>query len=433
MRFYRRDFLKAAGLATVGGVMPGFISCQGSSADKQEKGSVNNRLAAPGTHSWEAVRANFELDPAYIHMAGLLIASHPYPVREAIREHRVSLNENPADYVQDRFSPEPSRFREVAAAYMNVQPHEIAITNSTTMGTALFINGLQIREDQEMLTADYDYYSTHEAIKYKASSSGASFRKIPIYNNIHQVSEDEIVEKLIKQIRPNTRLVTGTWVHSATGLKIPVKEIANRIAEINKNRDSGDRVIFFLDGVHGFGVESEAVGDLGCDFFSAGTHKWMYGPRGTGILWGNRSVHHVVSPTIPSFTRGAGWGGLMTPGGFKPFEHEWAMTEAFQFHQNIGKDRVQEHIHSLARQLKEGLSQMDHVTLYTPIEENLSAGIVCFDVHGMVPTTVVNQLAERKIIASDTPYIPSYARFTPCIYNTSEEIDQVLRAVRDLA
>jgi selenocysteine lyase/cysteine desulfurase len=41
------------------------------------------------------------------------------------------------------------------------------------------------------------------------------------------------------------------------------------------------------------------------------------------------------------------WGGSMTPGGFKSFEHLWAMTQAFDFHQQIGKSQISDRIHSL--------------------------------------------------------------------------------------
>jgi selenocysteine lyase/cysteine desulfurase len=67
------------------------------------------------------------------------------------------------------------------------------------------------------------------------------------------------------------------------------------------------------------------------------------------------------------------------------------------------------------------------------MDENLSAGIVCFDVDGLKPSQVVSQLRERKIIASITPYSPSYARLTPGVYNTPQEIDRVLAAIQELA
>lgn len=381
---------------------------------------------------WANIRAQFQLDPEFIHLAGLLIASHPRPVQAAIARYQQALNQSPAAYLQANNYALQAEVRQAAAAYLGTQPNTVALTDSTTMGTALAINGLQIRADQEMLTTDFDYYSTHESLRYKAQRTGATVRQIPLYRNIQTVSVDEMVETLVQAIRPETRLVTATWVHSSTGLKVPVGQIAERLTQINTERNESDRVLLFVDGVHGLGVEATPVPELGCDFFAAGTHKWLFAPRGTGILWGKPATQQAVTPTIPTFTRGAGWGGRMTPGGFKSFEHLWAMQEAFQFHQELGKTRVRDRIYSLSQQLKEDLAKMSHVTLYTPVEQTLSAGIICFDVQGLQPEEVVNRLRQRQIIASETPYDRSYARLTPAIYNTPQEMEQVLKAIRQL-
>lgn len=426
MSWSRRNFLFSAGLGAAATTIAGVAS-------GTEKPSADEKLALQSANNWEGVRAYFNLDPNYIHMAGLLIATHPAPVHNAIEQHRKALNENPAVYVKDNNPRLAAEVRQAAAAYMGVQPNDIALTDSTTMGTALVINGLVIRPEQEMLTTESDYYSTHESLRYKARRTGAKVQKIPLFQDLKTVSEDEMVDTLIRAVRPETRLVTATWVHSSTGLKVPVRRIADRLASINSNRAEGDRALLLVDGVHGFGVEGVTMNDLGCDFFTAGTHKWMFGPRGTGIIWGNPSSQAAVEPTIPTFTRNAGWGGWMTPGGYKSFEHLWAMAQAFEFHQQIGKTRISQRIHSLSRQIKEGLAKMPHVTLYTPIDDSLSAGIVCFDVNGLSPVQVVEQLRQRNIIASNTPYARSHARLTPGIYNTPEEIEQVLRAISELA
>ncbi|MDM9381487.1 aminotransferase class V-fold PLP-dependent enzyme [Chlorogloeopsis sp. ULAP01] len=430
MSLHRRDFLIYSGLGVASSALLSVASC----TNKLMATDTTAMQAGSGSgDDWEKVRAQFNLDPNYIHMAGLLLTSHPVPVQEVIEKHQRELNQNPALYLEQNNSQLTQEVRNAAANYMGAKSSDIALTDSTTMGTALIINGLQIRENQEMLTTEFDYYSTHESLRYKAARAGAKVREIPLYQNIQKVSEAEIADTLTNAIRSETRLVTATWVHSSTGLKVPVRRIADRLAEINANRTPSDRVLLFVDGVHGLGVENATMGDLNCDFFTAGTHKWLFAPRGTGIIWGNSKSQAAISPTIPTFTRTGDWGGRMTPGGFKPFEHQWAQAEAFRFHQKLGKSRVQERIYSLSRQLKEGLANMRHITLYTPISENLSSGIVCFDVDNLSPVQVVRQLRQRNIIASDTPYSPSHARLTPGVYNTPQEIEQVLRAIRDLA
>jgi len=415
----RRNFLISAGLGATATTIANSIHSDKTSA-------------AESVVSWKNVRSYFNLDSNYIHVAGLLIATHPLPVHNAIEEYRSALNENPAVYVQENNPRLAAAVRQAAANYMGIQPNDIAITDSTTMGTGLVINGLQIRPDQEMLISESDYYSTRESLRYKAARTGATIQTISLFQDLNNVSEAEIVDSVINAIRPQTRLVAATWVHSSTGLKVPIRQIGDRLTEINSKREESDRIIFFVDGVHGFGVENVTMNDLNCDFFSAGTHKWMFAPRGTGIIWGNPRSQTAVTPTIPSFSRGAGWGGLMSPGGYKPFEHLWAMAQAFEFHQQLGKAQITEHIHKLSQQLKEGLAKMSHVILYTPMSQNLSAGIVCFDINGMTPTQVVEQLRQRKIIATKTPYSPSHARLTPGIYNTPEQMEQVLMAVSEL-
>ena len=73
------------------------------------------------------------------------------------------------------------------------------------------------------------------------------------------------------------------------------------------------------------------------------------------------------------------------------------------------------------------------MTLHTPLDGSLAAGINCFEVAGLSPEAVVARLAERRIHATSSPYKVSYARLAAGIMNTPAEIDTALAAVRDLA
>ena len=64
-------------------------------------------------------------------------------------------------------------------------------------------------------------------------------------------------------------------------MKLPIRAIADAIAEVNNGRTAADRIYFCVYGVHGFGIDDISMAALGCDFFAAGTHKWIFGPRGT--------------------------------------------------------------------------------------------------------------------------------------------------------
>jgi isopenicillin-N epimerase len=421
----RREFLGYLGVAAAA---PATLSAAGCDGDDRR-----GRWRREAGDEWDSVRGLFVTDPEYIHLAGLLISTHPRELAATIAEHRRELDVNPALYVQERSQELESRARGAAASYLGVQPGDLALTESTTMGIALVYNGISVRPGQELLTTTHDYYSTHESLRYKAERSGATVRMIEPFADAARTSADEITDRIVGAVRPETRVLALTWVHSWTGVKIPVQRIAERLEPLNGERAPDDRILLCLDGVHGFGVEDEDLPNLGCDFFMAGAHKWLFGPRGTGILWGNPRSQAAVGPTIPTFSYERGWGGRMTPGGFKSFEHLWSLAEAFELHDEIGRTRVAERIHQLSRQCKEGLARMDHVRLHTPMDPEISAGIVSFDVEGLSAQGVVDRLERRRIIASVTPYEVPHARFTPGLLNTPLEIEAALAAVAELA
>jgi isopenicillin-N epimerase len=381
---------------------------------------------------WDDVRRRFTLDRDTVHLAGLLLTSHPEPVARAIARYRAELDADPARAVEEENAGRQLAARRQAARYLGASASDVALTDSTTMGIGLVYNGIAIGPGQEILTTVHDYYSTEESLGYRSRRANVPVRRIALHEDAARATEAEIAERFRQGLTPATRVVALTWVHSSTGLKLPLAALAQVVEQANAGRGPAERALLCVDGVHALGVETFRLPDTGCDFFMAGTHKWLHGPRGTGILWGNPATQAAVSPTIPSFTGDGTWGGRMSPGGFKSFEHLWALAEAFAFHEQLGRERVTDRIHALARQTKEGLARMGHVQLHTPMEAGLSAGIVCFDVDGMTPDAVVRQLRNRGIVASTTPYTPSHARITPGIHNTPEEIDAALAAIGDM-
>jgi hypothetical protein len=184
---------------------------------------------------------------------------------------------------------------------------DIALTDSTTMGVALVYNGLRLTPDQEILSTEQDYYVTHESIRLAARRTGAKVRRISLYDQIEGITEEQVVDRITQAIAPATRVLALTWVHSSTGLKLPLRAIANAVEGINAGRDEAARVLICVDGVHGFGIEDAALSDLGCDFLMAGCHKWLFGPRGTGIVAGTQRAWESVLPTIPSFIDSGNW------------------------------------------------------------------------------------------------------------------------------
>jgi isopenicillin-N epimerase len=419
----RRDLLVRTGLVLAAAGIDGRL-LEGDATAAPAMG------AAPG---WNTVREQFRIDRGWVQLGAFLLASHPRMVRESIERFRRRLDARPVQTVLQEWPRYEAAVLRAAADYLRADPADIALTDSTSMGLALLYNGIDLRPGQDVLATRHDFFVTRETLRVRTARAGASYREISLYDEQREpISEEVIFQRVLEAVRPHTRVVALTWVHSSTGVKLPIRRIADGLAELNSGRSEHDRVLLCIDGVHGFGVENVTMADLGCDFFVAGCHKWLFGPRGTGLVWGRPDAWPFASPTIPSFTDGGTPGSASTPGGYHSFEHRWALAQGFAFQRWVGKARVQARTHALNARFKAGLAAMSHVKLYTPRAERLSAGIVCFDVQGLRPPGVVERLRAKRIIATATPYDPSYARVSPSILNTPEEIDRALNAIRSL-
>jgi selenocysteine lyase/cysteine desulfurase len=413
----RRGLLARAGLAT------GAVAL----------GKVERVEAAPDLTDWGEVRAQFALTPSRVHLTSFLLATHPRPVREAIDRHRRRLDADPVEYLHANEARLTAEARAAAGRFLAVPASEVALTDSTTMGLGLLYTRLALRPQDEVLTTEHDFYATHEALRL----SGSRVRRVRLYDDSRSASVDEIVTTLRRAVTARTRVVALTWVHSSTGVKLPLREMADALP---------DRVLVCVDGVHGLGAEAETARSLRCDAFAAGGHKWLYGPRGTGVLWAGPRVRELARPTIPSFDDGESYGAWLagrapsgapdgarlTPGGFHSFEHRWALAQAFAFHEGIGRARIKARIRTLVARLRAGISDVSGVTVHTPGAAPLSAGLVCFDVEGRDPTDVVARLAQRRIVASVTPYARRHVRLGPGIVNTTGDVDTALRAIAAL-
>jgi selenocysteine lyase/cysteine desulfurase len=371
-------------------------------------------------------------------------------VADAIARFRARLDADPC-WLEEAAFTDPDRpvaaVKAAIAEYLGGHPDEISWAPNTTTALALVYHGLRIRPDQEILTTEHDHYSQHESIRYAAARSGCGVRYVSLYDRAATARADDMVDRMARAIGPRTRAVGITWVHSSTGVKLPLAAMAEAVARANRGRTGRDRCLLIVDGVHGLGNQDVEVAATGCDFFAAGIHKWMLGPRGTGFLWGRQDAWPEIRPTIPSFDPAgqATWDAWMTradlpptraafvsPGGFQAFEYLLAVPSAFALHRQLGRSRIARRIAELNDAFRQGAAALPNLTLHTPMDPEVSGGISCFEVPGHTAEAVTRHLARRKIRTNPSPYRVSYARVSAGLMNSVEDIDRVLRELRAL-
>lgn len=436
MAVSRRELLKSSSALALAGLLPSSLLA-----------AVQSRTPAlPDLSDWASVRAQFPLDYGFSHFASFFIASHPRPVSDALEGYRQAVDANPYGFVERSLFEAPEHNLELAvcteiAAYLGGQAQEVCLTGNTTQGLALVYHGLPLQPGDEVLTTTHDHYSHHESIRLAVQRAGATMRKVALFEDASQPDTAQMIRRLRDAVGPRTRAVGLTWVHSSSGIRLPIREIAAAL------REGPHAPLLVVDGVHGLGATDETVADMGADFFCAGTHKWMFAPRGTGLVWGREDAWVQLRPTIPSFSEEEAYVAWMagrppatptsaarvTPGGFHAFEHQWATAAAFRMHQRMGRARVAERIALLNGQIKSGLAANERVKVHTPQAAEFSAGLVTFEIASLPTAAVVGKLLERGIIASASPYADSKPRLAASLVNTEEEVEAAVRAVHEIA
>lgn len=402
----RRDFLVGTGLLAV---TPAAAS------------------AAQGL-DWGAVRREFRLDPALTNLGQFYLASNPREVRQAVDDFKLRLDANSHDLMADQ----AQQVAQALGQYVGGGADDVAFVPNTTIGLSIVYGGLKLRPDQELLLNDQDHTWHQQAAKLAAERAGATTRVGTLFENPARATEDEIATRLRNAITPRTRAVGITWVQSSTGLRMPVRICAQVVAEANRGRKQEDRCLLIVDGVHGLAAVDDDPAKMGADVFVAGTHKWLFGPRGTGMAWVNPQVSDHIVPLLPSLSARSRTASL-GPGGFHAFEHYYAVKAAVGFHQRLGRARVAARVTELATRFKDGLAELPGVTIHTPRQEKLSAGLVCFDVAGKTGDQLVALLAQKRIQITTAAYRIPYARVGTAITNTPQEIDKALGEIRAIS
>ncbi|GAA3035910.1 aminotransferase class V-fold PLP-dependent enzyme [Actinokineospora globicatena] len=387
---------------------------------------------------WASVREQFPLTREVRQFSAYVLAAPPRPVNDAINRHRAGLDRDTHAYLDAQAGPAVDAVRTAAAEYLGGRAEDIALTDSTTMGLGLLYAGIRLLPGQQVLTTEHDFYSTHHALKLR----GVEVHRVRLYDTAAAASAEEMVARLRAGLTPQTRIVAITWVHSVTGVKLPVRAIADAIAAHNASLPPGQHALLCVDAVHALGVEAATPADLGCDFLISGTHKWLFGPRGTGVIWARQGAWEATAPVLPSFSgpafdewlngtpTGPTTAEVFTPGGYHSFEYRWALAEAFRFHLAIGRDRVQARTRAQVERVQAELRSNPSITVVTPAAPELSAGIICFDVADTPPQAVVAALAGKGVSASVTPYNERHVRVGPSIVTSDEDVDALIRALR---
>jgi len=381
---------------------------------------------APDGTYWEEIRELFGFEDRFIMMNNGTLGPMPKPVFNALtRYYRVQVT-NP----YDGYNYLPT-FREAVrtklAAFVNASPDEVALTSNTTEGLNFVINGLDLKEGDEVLTSNFEHPGHLGPWKLKEKRTGVRLKVVDL--PVTPKSVDEVVGAFAAAITPKTRMISLGHTIFITGLISPLKELS-RLAH-----DKG--LLIMGDSAHGIGMLDLDMKALGVDFFASSPYKWLGAPTGVGLLYIRKEALDKVWPTVVS----SGWENVnraakLDPSGQRSDAVLFALDEALNFNNRIGKTRIERRIKALSARLKQELAKVPGVKVHTPLDPYLSAGLTAFSVAGVEAERLVDFLREKHNIVVRTMGSRDAGTYgvrvsTP-IYVSTKEVDMVVDGVRTL-
>ena len=376
---------------------------------------------------WQLVRRQFPLEDGLLYLNAANVCPASRPVLDRYAALLRDFQANPSFQNREKYRALRESVRTKVARLLGVAAGEVAITRNTSEGTNLIVRGVDLKPGDEVVITDHNHPSNNESWKLRARREGLVVKSVPV--RVPARSADDLVAGIERAITPRTRVIAITHLTSTTGIRYPVKPIA----ELARRRD----IFLHLDGAQTFGAGAVDLNDLGCDSYSASAHKWPMGPLEAGILFVRSERIGRLWPAIVS----AGWSERLE--GARKFEavgqqddpRVAALEGAVDLLDLIGIREVEARVQALAGRAKRALSELANVELKTNVEPELSGGVVKFRLKD-IPTARAYELLWKKhrLAIAMTPGGDSEGlRFSPHIYNTFEEIDRAVAAVRELS
>jgi len=176
--------------------------------------------------------------------------------------------------------------------FIGADMEEIALTQNATMSMNFLANGMTWRAGDEILFTDQEHGGSFGPFRLMAKRHGAVVREINLDEAVAGGPEG-VLQAFADAITPRTRVLMFSQITSNFGYRLPTKELC-RLA-----RDRG--IFSIVDGAQVLGQLPVDVKDLDCDAYVSSPHKWLLAPKGTGILYIERSRQEELWATLGSY------------------------------------------------------------------------------------------------------------------------------------
>jgi selenocysteine lyase/cysteine desulfurase len=415
----KRNFIKTLGALSVSSlVSPSELTKIKSISHSLPKIKSDEEL-------WTTVRSHYTLKDDYINLESGYYSIIPNPVLEHFIKHVKHVNIEGSYYMRNDLNKNKDRVISELAKLVGSTSDQIGITRNATESLDLVISGFQWERGDEAIYAKQDYGTMKEMFEQISSRYGVKTKIVSVPN--HPTNDEEIVSIYERQITDKTRLIMICHMINITGQILPVKKICEMAHSYG--------VEVMVDGAHCVGHFDFSIDEFNCDYYGSSLHKWLATPLGAGLLYVNKNNTHKIWPLLANGNTNKKDIKRLNHIGTHPVHTDLAISNSIDYTNWIGMKKKENRMRYLQRYWSDKLRTIENVIVNTPKDLNRSCGIGNVGLSNMSPSQMSNVLFEKYqifTVAIDYANVKG-CRISPNIFTTTNELDQFISAVKEMA
>ena len=369
------------------------------------------------------VRSLFPIAERSIYFNHAAVSPLPLTTLRAIEAQLKDVHENGSTNYRSWLAVK-EQTRDLLAGLLGARPDQVAFLRNTSDALSTVANGLKWRAGDNIVTFNREFPSNIYPWLRIRDAFGVELRMCEEREG--RIDQAEL-ESLIDQ---NTRVVAISHVQYASGFRIDLE----RLGRVARQHDA----LFVVDTIQALGVVSTNVEADLIDVAAGASHKWLLGPEGVGYLYLSDRARARIEPTL------VGWMSVPEPEDYFNFEQGWnrgtlawetgtaptalihGLKASLELLTSIGSENIATYLEHLTDYLCERLAEKpyDVVSSRRPGEKSQ---IVCIQHReGLSAMRLYSHLRARNIITAPRA---DRLRIAPHLYNTSQEIDELVKAL----
>ena len=415
----KRNFIKTLGALSVSSVV------SPSELTKIKSISYSLPKIKSDEELWSTVRSHYTLKDDYINLESGYYSIIPNPVLEHFIKHVKYVNIEGSYYMRNDLNKNKDRVISELAKLVGSTSDQIGITRNATESLDLVISGYQWERGDEAIYAKQDYGTMKEMFEQISLRYGVKTKIVSVPN--HPKSDEEIISIYESQITDKTKLIMICHMINITGQILPVKKICEMAHSYG--------VEVMVDGAHCVGHFDFSIDEFNCDYYGSSLHKWLATPLGAGLLYVNKKNTHKIWPLLANGNTNKKDIKRLNHIGTHPVHTDLAISNSIDYTNWIGMKKKEKRMRYLQRYWSDKLRTIENVIVNTPEDLNRSCGIGNVGLSNMSPSQMSNVLFEKyKIftVAIDYANVKG-CRISPNIFTTTNELDQFISAVKEMA